>query len=386
MTPEEQKMSPTVPNVNFIWTGAMKPSSIEGPKLLASAKNNAGQSYPITYWVEEERVDEFAAEFKNFSNIQVKSINEAIHHYCRGDKSKEERIKALLLRCKTENLINVPKEILSPIIQSLTSGYFFDTSVDIKGLVNLPNLTKPALSRNLQPLKRNVKINDREVSFSNKYKAEIEDLSPVDLYAYFSAASPENDSSLESKNLFTRLADDTLSTWEQFFEKGLPEISQHFRVEFLKEFTINEILLGPITRIYNSHKKQDDETVLVFDVRTNTMLTYNAQTGLPAEKRDEEFTTIDARFIRVTEKGDLRDLFCDGQSTGISKYISGAWKKNFEAYWDRYKLKQTEESKQETSQQISVGGNPNSLMSVNQTKVSDTSDRENQTQAQRDKP
>jgi hypothetical protein len=340
----EEKTASSPPNINFLWTGTLKPSAIDGPKSIAQAKNNLDQSYHITYYVEEDQIDKVKAEFADFNNVTVKGIKEVIRQYCGSDHEKETRIYALLARCKAENLPNVPKEILAPIIQSQTAGYFFDTSISAKGTINLPNLNKPALSRNIEPKERYFDLEDQNLANMDQFEGI-----GCDLYAWFSAMNPSGEISAESKRFFSTLSESTISTWENFFQKGLGwevrlEAESPEWLARLESMMI-DYMLGPVSKLYEPYVKEDTRTVLVYNPEKNSLLTYNKSTCKPQDKiPDCGFTTIDARFVRYTDTGAVREFFCGGQPTGITKYLTGTWRKNFQEYMVRYATKLAEES------------------------------------------
>jgi hypothetical protein len=349
----EEKSTSNGPHINFVWFGAFKESSFKGPISLANAKNDEGQSYPITYWVEEDRVSEAKTALSGYGNIQVKSIHDAIHDYCNGDSQKEKKINSLLEKCRTLGLPTIQKEILAAIIQSLTSGYFFDTSISAEKRTNLPMLTHPALPRNLEPLRgRVVSIND-ENRECKQYKAKGNNrgLSPIstDLYAYFSSANSLGEVSPHSKELFSKLAEDTIVAWELFFNKNIEYKaddvsfygSRDYFIFMKLQNMVNDVLLGSVVSLYGPQSMEDEETIILLDKDKNILITYDRSTGMPSSTESKcKFTTIDAVMPEMEGSPSLINkdglvelqLYCGGNKCGITKYCGATWKELFKDY------------------------------------------------------
>lgn len=361
---EEKTDVQEVPQIHFVWFGPFKESSFKGPQSLGLAKNALGHSYPITYWVEEERVAEAEAVLSDHANIRVKSIREAIHSYCVADKEMEERIYQLLAKYKTENLLIIGKELLAPIILSLASGYYFDTSIFAEKTITLPILTQAALPRNLEQARSyNNAVRKRFWAPADGEYLQFKPLIPnssgmiyptsSDLYAFYSAQSATGETSADSKALFSRLAIDTIETWEAFFEEkieSLPNFAYENTVELLKRDMIDGVLMKPITLSYAPQAAEDLETIAVLDKRINYLWIQDVSTGQSRCTLNEcGFTTIDGIPGRPFQQGGTsvypRELFLEGKPTGITKYITGAWKNEyFKAYIERKLAEAAEEA------------------------------------------
>jgi hypothetical protein len=335
---EEEKTAPK-PNVNFVWFGKFREDSFKGPQLLSQA------GYPVTYWVDADQVDAAKEELKKLGctdkQVTVKSIQEVIRTYCAGNTTKIDEINALLKKCREEDLPTVQKEILAPIIESQTSGYFFDTNIGISAGVNLPMLDRPALVRNLMCIDdEGDLLKYKPLSEALRLTAQ-SGISSVDLYAYFS------DASQISQALFTQLADDTISTWQEFFTKKMEykplEKDSSDSSRGLWKFVnsklhemIQDTLMGPAIRIYQPQIANDKKSIVfLFDKKSNT-LQMGPDTGVIFPDTTQvklKFTTIDGVLERE-DKGEKRavELFCEGSPLCLTKYITATWTQKFERY------------------------------------------------------
>jgi hypothetical protein len=347
----EKKTVIQPPHVNFVWFGTLNESSVEGPISLARAKNDAGQSYQITYWVEEERVLQAREMLSSHGNIQVKSVGTIIHAYCGNDLNKEKKITSLLARCRTEGIMMIAKEILVSIIQSQTDGYYFDTTISAAAITNLPMLTKPAIVRNLRLVKGDSKIDISDESCDlSQYQANrenIENDTASDMYTFFSAANASGEVSVDSKELFSQLAEDTIETWSAFFNKKMEyKLDDRYSFRNLCDFVekqyasmIIQTLMGPITALYAPHEEQDKTTIILLDKKRDKLIPYDVVTAMPASTVSTcKFTTIDAIPLPTSSDANGRwplQLFLDGNQCGITKYIGGFWKASFQQYIER---------------------------------------------------
>lgn len=350
------------PNVHFVWFGAWKPISIEGPISLANATNEIGKSYSIIYWVEEFQLLVATASFSNHSNVEIRCIDNLITLYCQGDVSKEKMIQGLLEKCRIENLPTVAKEILAPIILSLNSGYFFDTSISATKITNLTPLTQPALSRlfitpepdELVYLQNefSLKLADtsqKYISTKNRFNRLYNYPTSSDLFAFYSAANLNGEITQDSEKLFNLLANKTIALWEEFFySRRSLERYCAWPVNEIMRVMINRTLIGAITEVYESHEALDDETILVVKNQNNIKQVYNLVDSRNSSLSKCMFTTIDAipvdekpisivrRKLFAPTKPALRELFIDGKETGITKMCRASWKNNnFKVFIER---------------------------------------------------